>query len=467
MTLEASPSADGSAQGRSLATSREGIVKRTLRSLFTRVVRVYFREVEVIGVPPRRDTGARIFVANHVNGLLDPVVVMTMCECPISPVAKSTLWNIPGLRWLLDSANAVPIVRRRDAPGKSAEDNDAIFETIASHLNRSGNVLIFPEGTSHNEPGLLPLKTGAARMLARAESKAASDAVVPLSFQAVALEFDARDTFRSRVLVVFGPPRHLHELRAEQDLGDGTTDDRVTRIARAMQRDLDDLLISAPTWDERRLLTRVARMYALQDRDPTLAGRYQRGLAAEDARALLAERAPTELALIKDLLREYEARLAVAHTSDEWVMGTAELGAPGLPLILRPLAWLGVLLFALPYRLPRWVAVRARGSPDVMSTYKLGVGLAVYPAWWTMLVGCGAYASLRFTTPLAAAALACTLAVAIPVLGALALRWLDERDRESELGRRPDDAMLASLRVQRATLMQRLEALRSPSSATP
>jgi 1-acyl-sn-glycerol-3-phosphate acyltransferase len=52
-----------------------------------------------------------VFVANHTNGLIDPILVITGAACPISPVATATLWRLPGLRWLLDRAGAVNRLR--------------------------------------------------------------------------------------------------------------------------------------------------------------------------------------------------------------------------------------------------------------------------------------------------------------------------------------------------------------------
>ena len=69
--------------------------------IFRRVVRIYFRELEELGDVPDGVTG-RLFVANHFNAIVDPILVLTSAPCAISPVAKSTLWKVPGLRWLLD-----------------------------------------------------------------------------------------------------------------------------------------------------------------------------------------------------------------------------------------------------------------------------------------------------------------------------------------------------------------------------
>src|SRR5262245_28071995 len=204
--------------------------RRSLRSAlvatFRGVIRLYFRQIERIGEPPGAGTRGRVFVSNHHNALIDPVLVLSDAKCEISPIAKSTLWKIPGLKWLLDGAGAVPLHRRKDDPNKDAAANTAVFAKIASHLAGGGNILIFPEGTSHSEPHLAPLRTGAARMLLAATASAA-----PLTFQAVALEFDQRDQFRSRCLVLWGPVRKLADVP-------GTGEDRVRAVTAQMDTDL-------------------------------------------------------------------------------------------------------------------------------------------------------------------------------------------------------------------------------------
>ena len=219
--------------------------------LFRRVVSLYFREVEVVGEVPSADVKGRIFGANHFNGLVDPILVLTNAPCPMSPVAKATLWKVPVLASLLRSVGAVPVARRKDDPDKPAEANEAVFARVAAHLAGGGNILIFPEGVSHDEPRLVRLRSGAGRMLARAHDEGARG----LTYQAVGLEFDARDVFRSRALVVYGPVRSVDE--------HGCGGDELARaVTDRLAGDLSELVVEGQTWDERLLIARVAELYA-------------------------------------------------------------------------------------------------------------------------------------------------------------------------------------------------------------
>ena len=438
-------------------------VRSALLVLFRRIARIYFREIEVAGDVPHPRTGGRLFAANHVNGLVDPILVLTQAPCPISPVAKSTLWKIPGLRWLLEAADAVPIVRRRDVPGKSESDNEAVFGRVASHLLRGGNILIFPEGTSHNEPHLLPLRSGAGRMLSRAREGAVSFGgeapPADLSFQAVALEFDARDVFRSRSLVLFGPVRRVSALPG-RDLAREITD--------VLREDLSELLVEGVTWEERILVVRVAEMFAADDDDRSLARVNQLGRRIEEARRLLGSSAPEDVNAIEARLRAYLRRLEAEETSDDVVARVARgvsselepdrVARAAAMIATLPLALVAVALYWLPYQLPRFVTRRLKGDPDVASTYKLGVGLVVYPLWAGLAI------TLAFVR-LPSIELALVAAVVVLVSPFAALSWLDRWDRlaarSSVLA--PSEQRrerLLELAAERTTIMGELLALR-------
>jgi 1-acyl-sn-glycerol-3-phosphate acyltransferase len=472
-------------------------VRALLLFVFRRIVAIYFREVEVSGEVPPEATGGRLFAANHTNALVDPILVLTQAPCRISPIAKSTLWNIPGLRWLLDAADAVPIVRRRDHPNKSSEDNEAVFERVASHLGGGGNILIFPEGTSHNEPHLLALRSGAGRMLARARGDGAR---AGLTFQAVALEFDARDVFRSRALVLFGPVREVDALARELPTGHAPAELAAAVTERA-RLDLSELLVEGATWEERVLVVHVAEMFANDARDGSLAEMNRIGRQIERARAALRaesaglgarlgdERpdgdASSDLGGSADLVAQIEARvgeyfreLEDVGVGDRFVERLARaseprpaelasaafeperLGSAALLVLALPLAVAGSALYWLPYQLPRVVTRRLAGDPDVASTYKLGVGLLVFPGWAALAV------ALAFERMPLDAAWVATLVIVVSPFAALA--WLDRWDRVAARARllAPSEERrerLVALAARRRALMRDLDAARARS----
>jgi hypothetical protein len=182
----------------------------------------------------------------------------------------------------------------------------------------------------------------------------------------------------------------------------------------------------------------------------------------EAARDLLHAEDPATVSAVKDALREYYARLAVAHTSDEIVSGAAKaFRASSARLALLPLALLGALLFLVPYRVPRAVAALAKGSPDVISTYKLGAGLVAYPVWLALLT----FLTLRFApAPFSFGLLALVLASPFA-----ALSWLDRQDRVRSLGQLPSRDVLESLKRERAAVMAALVRARDrvEGAATP
>lgn len=408
------------------------VVRDVLVSTFRRLMRLYFRTIERVGEPPGPDTRGRVVVSNHTNALIDPVLVLTDAKCEISPIAKSTLWNVPGLRWLLDRAGAVPIVRRKDTPDKDASHNTSIFDKIASHLSGGGNILIFPEGTSHSEPHLAPLRSGAARMMLAAEQRRGT----PPTFQAAALEFDAASEFRSRCLVLWGPVRRFADVPGDTD------EDRVRNATALMEADLSELLVEGETHEERLRVARVAELIANEDGDRSLGTWNGIGRQVELANRTLRTVDPTLIAKVSGRVDEYYAELERLGLSDEQITGREP--APAREemsrlqrIALAPLAASGVALYALPYFIPRLIA--RRWDPDAKSTIKLGSSLIVYPLWAAGLVA-GSFIVLPPPLSFVGAA----VAIASPFA---ALRWLDAWNQRGANATPEELARLSRLRV--------------------
>lgn len=426
----------------------DGLVRSALVWLFRRIIGVYFREIEVTGNLPQPDTAGRIFLSNHTNAIVDPILVLTTAPARIVPVAKATLWKIAGLRWLLDQAGAVPIQRRRDDPNKNAAANEEIFDKVAAALAGGSNILIFPEGTSHNEPRLIELKTGAARMLARAKARGARG----LTFQAVALEFDERNVFRSRSLLVYGPVRSVDEIGLEGDA-------LVAAITERVREDLAELLVEGATWPERLLIARVAEMLTNDAGDRSLEQWNSIGRQVAAARTALRDQDEATVEAIAEAVNGYYERLTEEGLSDEQLAaggdpGTVDTLEDAALWLSLPLAAIGTALYAVPYHLTRFAAERIAAEPDELSTYKLFVGMLAYPIWAAGSMGAG---WLVLPAPLAAGWSAVVLASPFA-----ALAWHDAAPRLRRAVRfATRGERLQELRALRREAMSRIEAARA------
>ena len=360
-------------------------VRPALVAAFRRLMRLYFRDIERVGDAPSADTRGRVIVSNHTNALIDPILVLTDAACEISPVAKSTLWSIPGLRWLLDRAGAVPIVRRKDNPDKDPATTATTFGKVAQHLAGGGNILIFPEGTSHSEPHLAPLRTGAARMLLAAETEGTG----PVTLLPVGLMLHEPGTFRTGWAVLsMGEPVPTADCVA---LARTEPEEAARRLTARLGEAMRALIAMVDDRQTLRLVEHAERLWR-QERggewDATARADWRR--RATRAYRYLSHQDPARLSLLRAQMERYVKDL------DEAGVRTAVLLRPPAPAVaLRyasgqlaallgglPLALWGLLTHALPYWLT-WAAARVlRPEGDVEATYKLAAGLALYPLAW-------------------------------------------------------------------------------------
>ncbi len=267
-------------------------MKAAVLALVRGLVGLFYRRIEVSGIENLPLEGPVLLVANHNNGLVDPMVVLRALPRPVVFVAKSTLWRIPVLRSILDLLGCVPVVRKGEGePGissKGEERNKPAFERLAAELARGGCVLIFPEGRSHSDPRLSELRTGAARVLLLSRK---SPVVLP-----VGLWFTRKEEFRSEVLVKVGAPVAP------------PPDPTVDAWTEAMGAGLAGVTLNAESWREHEIVAAVEALYGRSvERKIFLEGEEGEGQLGKslrvrhlllDARASLERTHPGEVAAL-------------------------------------------------------------------------------------------------------------------------------------------------------------------------
>lgn len=347
--------------------------------------RIYYR-VRDAGAPVPAN-GPVLLVANHPNSLLDPTLVVAAAGRPVRFLAKAPLFTDAKIGWLVKAAGAIPVYRRSDDPALMARNEDA-FRAVFDALAGGAAVGIFPEGISHSEPSLAPLKTGAARIaLGAAAIVGRSFPIVP-----VGLSFREKDIFRSDALVVRGAPLSWDDL-ADRGAEDG---EAVRELTSRIDLALRAVTLNLESWEDRPLVECAVRIWEAERGEPSREAERVSRLELT-TRVLADVRARNDtagLALAEDV-RRYDQRLkrlglrpsdlladVRATRGVRWAARRLHLLMPfGMVLALS-----GAVLFWVPYRLTGFIVDRFRLEEDVRSTWKLLVGAVLYLVWLILLI---------------------------------------------------------------------------------
>jgi 1-acyl-sn-glycerol-3-phosphate acyltransferase len=313
------------------------LVYRLLQWLLRVATRVFFRRIEIVGLGNLPRDGGLLFCGNHPNSLLDPILITAHCGRIVHFAAKDVLFDSPLLAFLLRRLGAVPIRRRMDHGG-DALDNDAAFAALHQVLLEGRAVGIFPEGLSHLDSQLAPLKTGAARIALAAARKAPER---PVFLIPTGLVYFTRHRFRSSVLIQFGAPVAVEAAALPPGDPDGRAAAR--SLTAQIEARLRALTINADSWDTVWVLDGVRRLY--QPPGITLEERVELARRFNIAYPQVAHHAD-----VRELIgrvRAYLTRMSAAGLSDHVLR--RELGVRDT--VARVVGHLGLLLFWLPLSL--------------------------------------------------------------------------------------------------------------------
>ena len=357
--------------------------ERLLRGFARLVLKIFFQRVEVVGEERIPREGPLVLVANHVNGLVDAALLVG--ALPVWPrmLAKSTLWKNPVIRPFVDGARAIPVYRKQDQVDTAG--NEQMFEATHEVLISGGAIALFPEGKSHNEPMLQPLKTGLARIVLGAERKRPG---LGVKIVPVGLTFDEKEAFRSRALVQVGEPIEAGP-EAETD-----NPAAVRSLTARVDQGLKDVTLNYPSWEAAWLIGRAAELFGRAELEVPvgrrLADHFQVHRAFVEGYQDLCRRHPERVQAVEGAVRDYDRLLKAFGLRDDQV-ASAYPPSPVLRFVMRtvlrllvhlPLAAIGTVLNFIPFWLVRGVAWVVRRSPDQVATYKVFGGLILYPLAW-------------------------------------------------------------------------------------
>jgi len=371
------------------------IAYRVLRELGRLALRWFYRDVEVVGLERLPSSGPALLASNHPNALVDALVIGCTLRRPVTLTAKATLLENPLTRSLLRAAGVVPLRRASDDARSGAggvldpSRNANAFAAVLDVLEQGGIVLLFPEGKSHSDPELAPLKTGLARiaLMARDERRL-SVPTLP-----VGLTFERKWEPRSRVLMHIGMP-----IVADAPAPNA---DAVASLTRRVDAELRAVTLNFPTEDDARRIFAMSTTLAeildeyrpLHAPDPPLADSVRVAQRLSTIAPRLPEFPPGIVARVERFLErlgEFE-RVLETHGIPASDVGMSISVGRGVGFVVRelsiaavagPLALWGRVNHWLPLRLARALALRMSRTPDEPAMNTIVAGLVLVLAFY-------------------------------------------------------------------------------------
>jgi 1-acyl-sn-glycerol-3-phosphate acyltransferase len=395
-----------------------------------------FKAVEVRHrgrVPP---VGPVLLCINHPNNLIDSLLVSAVLERKVHYLATAALFRNPLGARFLRACGAIPVYRKQDDLDRMGR-NDEAFAACLIALEEGRLIGIYPEGATHAEQRVRRIKTGAARIALeyeawrRAEGEGRGG---PLALIPVGLSFEARKSFRGRVLVSFGEPVPVTPYLSHHSDNPARA---VQSLTSAIQSAMERQVVHVERIDHAELGRAVEALYGsdlireIQEErglSPRHIDTFRLSRSIADAVAYFQEREPARVEQLWLRIQQYEAMLAAYRVRDQAVRARLErpslrrrllhsgLASAGLPLFAY-----GALVNALPYFVPRWLARRLARKETDYATTRLLASIVAFPLFWGLEVW--------IVWRLAGALWAALFALSLPLSGLAAYRYLGGMSR--------------------------------------
>lgn len=339
--------------------------------LFVRfVLAIFYREISIAGAAD--PGGPIVFVANHPNTLMDALIIASRFQRKAYIIARGSLFTGPLRSFLLRAVGVLPVMRRQELGGDPGKSNEDTFSACYDALAAGSPILIFGEGTSHLEPQLKPLKTGAARIAIGAEERRG-----PLGVRLVpvGLTYQDPELFGSRVRIRFSDP--LPVLPFLERAGDSF--EAARQLTALVERCLAEEIVHLDDPDQQDMLVTIDRWIGQR-------------LVNEERHRLDASRVigrvinhfnlkePERVAEFQATLAEYHAMLKEAGLDDAALEPPRPRKIPrmlGLFLGYPIWAW-GAVNHLIPYNIPRLLLSFIKLHPVYTSTIKLLAGILAF-----------------------------------------------------------------------------------------
>ena len=348
-----------------------------IRGLVSLALSLFYRLK--VNAPAAEPEGPVIFVCNHPNALIDPALVFVVTRRRITFMAKAPLFKLPVIGWILKGLGALPVYRKQDDPTQM-RGNEGTLEAARTALVKGRAITIFPEGRSHSEPMLAELKTGTARIALGAAREGAPVRIVPVGFT-----YGEKSAFRSAVLIEVGPAIEVAPFLKLEAEGAASEKEAVRQLTERIAAGLKAVTVNMEQWEDLPLIQMAEQLYAFRQGEKVDRERlkhWARGLQ------LFRTEQPERFEQVRSSLVSFQRRLELVH-ADPGDLTLAYQSSQVTSFVVKnlvslclglPLFALGLVLFCLPYQVPRLLA--RNSELDMQATVKFLAALLMALLWW-------------------------------------------------------------------------------------
>ena len=433
-----------------------------LRKFVRRLIRIYYPSIHISHPERLPKEGATLYIANHSNSLIDPVIIGITANRPVRFLAKAPLFKTPVLGSMMKLIGMIPAYRGQDDKSSSSvRRNVESLNVAGENLAKGLPMGIFPEGKSHDMPHVEQVKTGAARIAQRAYELIEGNG--PIWIVPLGLNFEDKARFRSRVWVFVAEPVDAaawftkHKGKEKQAMRELTLtlDERIKSVVVHLEDArweplLNDLEWLAPTYESEEKIAAVAQVQRRKNIADAI--NHFEGVDADRAEAIT-----TKVAAHHEALGQAGIRISspLLRYSGLALVGCQFLKTVrvmfGLPALV------GTLVHLIPFLLVRVTAPRFQlPGKATVSFYRLIFGLPFYGGWYV-----AAWFLLNHYTGYETATICVTV---LPLLGVFSFHyWLNAsevvRSLREELKLIFDSERLARLREENRAVKKEIAAL--------
>ncbi|MDR1155568.1 MAG: 1-acyl-sn-glycerol-3-phosphate acyltransferase [Bacteroidales bacterium] len=362
-----------------------------VRNVFVRpTLRLFYRNIDVIGAKEVPDSGPVIFTPNHQNALMDALMILCTKDRQPVFVARADIFEKPLIIAILNFLRILPVYRKRDG-GNSGDNNRETFDLILKTLRSRQAVGMMPEGTHSVIKRLRMLQKGVFRLAMQAQEEYGSRPMVRIV--PVGLEYSDTGKFRSDVTVRYGKAIEVSDFYGQyvenparafkhmQDvLSEKMKEGMVNITGEPYYREIERLRVLYLRQAMQRLgLDRHNAEHRLRAQQTMIAALQEYGQTNPDGMSALCLAVREYLTIIqKYSLRDWVVErqpysLAGLLVQAVWIV-------PGIPFWI-----LGMLFNYIPYKLSA-LASRKVKDPQFVSSVQFVAGMVAYPLYDLIMI---------------------------------------------------------------------------------